>query len=75
MISETIERLRYKFLKWKEAFENKALKVNHEKTEVMVSGSITKDVLSKSKVDRFRDCILIVKANSILCGSTVDVPE
>ena len=40
-MSETIEGLRNKFLKWKEAFESKGLMVNLEKTKVMVSGSIT----------------------------------
>ena len=40
-MSETIEGLRNKFLKWKEAFESKGLMVNLEKTKVMVSGNIT----------------------------------
>ena len=30
-MSETVKGLRNKFLKWKEAFENKGLKVNLEK--------------------------------------------
>ena len=54
LMSETIEGLRDKFLKWKEAFENKGLKVNHGKTEVMVSSGITQDGLCKSKVDPCR---------------------
>ena len=33
----------------------------------MVSSGITKDCLSKSKVDRCRGCSLRVKANSVLC--------
>ena len=32
-----------KFLKWKEAFESKGLKVNLWETKVMVCGGITKD--------------------------------
>ena len=48
-MSKTIDGLRNKFIKWKEAFESKGLKVILEKTMVMVSGSITKDSLSKSK--------------------------
>ena len=40
-----------KFLKLKEAFESKGLKVNLWKTKVMVSGGITKDGISQSKVD------------------------
>ena len=49
LMSETIERLRNKFIKWKEAFENKGLKVNLGKTKV--SGGITKDGMSISEVD------------------------
>ena len=51
LMSQTIMVLRNKFLKLKEALESKGRKVIHEKTEVMVSGGITKDGLSKSKVD------------------------
>ena len=51
MISETIERLRNKFLKCEEDFESKVFKVNLRKTKVIVSGSITKDGKSKIKVD------------------------
>ena len=47
LMSETIERLRNKFLKWKEAFESKGLKANHGKTELMVCGGITKEGLSE----------------------------
>ena len=36
-MSESIENLKEKFLKWKEAFESKELKVNLKKTKVMVS--------------------------------------
>ena len=43
----TIEELWNKFRKWKEAFENKGLKVNLEKTKVVVNGCITKDGLFK----------------------------
>ena len=46
LMSETIVGLRYKFLKWKKAFESKGLKVNLGKTKVMVSKGITKDGLS-----------------------------
>ena len=42
-MSETTEILRTKFLKWREAFESKGLKVNLGKTKAMVSGCITKD--------------------------------
>ena len=48
-MSETIDGLMNKILKWKEAFESKGMKVNLGKTKVMVSSSITKDGMSKSK--------------------------
>ena len=78
LMSETIEGPRNKFLKWKEAFECKGLKVNPGKTKVMVCGSTTKDGMSKSKVDPCGVCSLRVKANSVLClqcgkWTTVDV--
>ena len=43
LISETNEGHRYKFRKWREAFESKALKVNLWRTKVMVSTNISKD--------------------------------
>ena len=49
LMSESIENLKEKFLKWKEAFENKGLKVNLKKTKIMVSDS--KGEVLKSKVD------------------------
>ena len=38
LMSETVEGLREKIWKWKEAFESKGLKVNLGKTKVLVSG-------------------------------------
>ena len=67
LVSVTIKELMNKFLKWKEAFESKGLKVNLGKTKVTVCGSITKDGLSKGKVDPYGVCRLRVKANSVLC--------
>ena len=67
-MSETIKGLRNKFIKWKEAFECKGLKVNLGKTTVMVSGGISKEGMSKSKVDPCGDCSLRVKENSVLCA-------
>ena len=51
LMSETIEGLRNKFLKWKGTFESKGSKVNLGKTKVMVSSGIKKDSMSTSKVD------------------------
>ena len=68
LMSETILALRDKFLKWKEDFECKGMKVNLGKTNVMVSSGITQDGLCESKVDSCMVCCLRVKANSVLCG-------
>ena len=68
LMSETIERLRDKFLKWKEDFESKGLKASLGKTKVMVgSRNKKKDGMSKSKVDPYGVCSLRAKANSVLC--------
>ena len=39
LMSESTKNLKEKFLKWKEAFESKELKVNLKKIKMMVSGS------------------------------------
>ena len=62
--SDAIKGLRLKFLKWKQAFESRGLKVNLWKTMVMVSNGITQDGLPKSKVDPCGVYFLRVKANS-----------
>ena len=67
-MSETIKGLRNKFLKWKDAFGSKGLKVNIGKTKIMVCGDITKDGMFKSKVDPSGVCSLRVKANTVLCA-------
>ena len=53
------------FSKWKEAFENKGVKVSLGKTKVMVG--ITQDGLPKGMIDSCLICSLRVKANSLLC--------
>ena len=58
LISETIEGLRNKFLKWKDSYKSKGLKVNLGVSKVMVCGGITKDDMSKSKVDPCGVCSL-----------------
>ena len=72
LMSETIKGLKNKFLKWKEVFESKGLKVNNGKTEIMVSNNITKDGLSKSKIDPCAVCSLKVKANTLYAYSVVN---
>ena len=64
LMTEIIWGLGNTFIKWKLAFESKGLKVNLGKTKVMISGSITKDGMSKSKIDPCGVCSLRVKANS-----------
>ena len=49
LMSETMEGLREKFWKWKEALESKGLKVNLGKTKVVVGGA--EGEVSVSKVD------------------------
>ena len=68
LMSETIEELRNKFLKWKEAFDSKGLKDSLGKNKVRVSGGIIEDGFSKSKVDPCGVCSLRVKANTVLCA-------
>ena len=67
LMSETIEGLRNMFLKWKEFFESKSLKVSPGKSKAMACGGITRDGRSKSNVDPCGVCSLRVKANSVLC--------
>ena len=67
LMSDIIEGLRNKFLRWREAFESMGLKVNLGKITVMVCSGIIKDGVSKSKVDPCWVCSLRVKANSVLC--------
>ena len=66
-MSESIDGLRDKFLKWKKVFECNSLKVNIGEKKLMVSGGITKDVMSKSTVDPCGDSRLRVKAKSAWC--------
>ena len=71
LMRETIEELRNNFLK-QMTFESKRSKGYLAKTKVMASGSITKDGLSKSKVDQCGVCCLRVNANPVLCVQCVD---
>ena len=65
LMSENMENLREKFLKWKEAFKSKELKVNLQKTKVMVSGS--KQEILKSKANPCAKRGRRVMTNSMLC--------
>ena len=65
LISKSKENLKEKFLKWKEAFESKGLKVNLKKTKVMLNGS--KGKVLKSKVNPCAKCSKRVMTNSVMC--------
>ena len=60
LMSESLENLKEKFLKCKEAFESKRLKVNLKKTKVVVSCS--KGEVLKSKVNPCAKC-----GKSVMC--------
>ena len=66
LMSEITKGLGNKFIKWKEVFYSKRLKVSLGKTEVMLSSRITKDGLSKSKFDPSKVCSLRVKPKTVL---------
>ena len=63
LTSETMEGLREKFWKWKEAFESKGLKEKLGKTKVAVTGA--KGEVTVSKVDPCGICRKRVMANSV----------
>ena len=64
VMSETIEGLKNKFLKWKESFEGMCLGVSLGKTNV--SGNITHNGLSRSEHDPRG--VLRVNTDSVLCA-------
>ena len=64
LMSETMEGLKEKFLKWKSALE-RGLKVNLEKTKVMVCGS--KGEVMRSKINPCGICGKKVTVYSVLC--------
>ena len=64
LMSESMEGLREKFWKWREAFESKGLKVNLGKTKVVVSGA--EGEVTVSKVDPCGICEKRVMENSVL---------
>ena len=66
-IRQTIDGFRDRFLKWMDAFASKGLKDTIGKTKVMVSGDITNDGMSKSKVDPNVVCSLREKASFVWC--------
>ena len=64
-MSKKIEVLRYSFLKWEDAFLSMCLNINLWNTNVMVCGGITKNGLSKGKVDLCGVSILRLRGSSV----------
>lgn len=68
LVAETLDELMIKLERWKTGVESKGLKVNMEKTKVMISG---KELNSLVKAGKFPCgvCLKGVGQNSIFCGS------
>ena len=65
LMGESMEDLQSKFSLWKATLESKGMKVNINKTKLMVSG--TEGETSRSKIDPCGMCGKRVMANAILC--------
>ena len=64
--SETTEGLKKRFLKWRSPLENKGLKVNLEKTKVMVR--VSEGEIIRSRIDPCGVCGKRVTVNSMVCA-------
>ena len=64
-MSEMMEGLKERFLNWRSAVESKKLKVNIEKTKVMVCGSENEVIWSR--IDPCGICGKRMTVNSVLC--------
>ena len=65
LMSESLEDLRERLQRWRSALEDKGLKVNVEKTKMMVSGTEGEIVLSK--IDPCGICGKRVGSNAVCC--------
>ena len=65
LTEETMEELRENFEKWREAFESTGMRVNLEKTKLMVGGM--EEEMFNSKIDPWGVCGTRVTSNSVLC--------
>ena len=65
LMSEMMEGLKERFLKWKSALESKGLKVNLENTMMMMCGSEGEAIWCR--IDPCGICGKRVTANSVLC--------
>ena len=64
LVGETMEYLMDKFLRWKEAFERKGMRVL-KKTKMMVRG--LEEKVTESKIDPCGVCERRVKVNTVFC--------
>ena len=69
LMSESLDDLRESFQKWRSALEGKGLKVNVEKTKMMVSGTEGEIVLSK--IDLCGICGKKVGSNAVCCTQCI----
>ena len=66
LVAETMKELRYKFWQWKEAFEGKIMRVNLNKTKMMVNG--LEEKVTPSKIDPCGVCgRRVKKVNAVFC--------
>ena len=65
LMSDTLEDLRQRFQRWRNAWEGKRLKVNVGKTKMMVSG--TEGEIALSKIDPCGICEKRVGSNAVCC--------
>ena len=65
LMSEMMEGMKERFLKWRSALESKGLKMNLEKTKVMVC--VSEGKVMQSRIDLCEICGKRVTVNSVLC--------
>ena len=65
LTEETMEELKENFEKWREAFVSTGMRVNLEKTKLMV-GAMEEEMFN-SKIDTWGVCGTRVMSNSVLC--------
>ena len=65
LVGETMKGSRDNFWRWKEAFEEKGMRVNLDKTEMMMSG--LKEKVAASKIGPCGVCGRRVKVNAVFC--------
>ena len=75
-MNESIENLRAKFLKWKEAFKSKGLKADLKKAKMMVSGFESAKLIHELRVARMTNSVMCTKHGTwmqVTCAKTKKV--